>query len=165
MTYVRLRLSVTVLALLLGCGSGAGQDISPRGADTPKPVVIPLVRADAEDAAGRLRTLLGPSAKVASDKETNTIFLWTDAERVARAKRLLARLDAPRYDYITRLENADPIPVARVAGTIMAALAFLGNEPAARLVPLERDRAIFFTATDAQAKCVRWLVRQLDRQW
>jgi hypothetical protein len=37
--------------------------------------------------------------------------------------------------------------------------------PEVMLVPLPGDRAICFTATDAQVRLLRWLVRQLDRRW
>jgi hypothetical protein len=47
----------------------------------------------------------------------------------------------------------------------MAMLACLGDDMEVRVVPLEQDRAISFTATVRQAAWVRWLVRQLDRRW
>ncbi len=152
------------LTFLLGCSAGGGQEPRPRGVDAPRPVAIQLIRADAEHAAERLKILLGSKAKIDCDKETNTVFLHADPKGVERAKALLVRLDALQYDYIFRLENAEPVLVAKVAGCVMAVLAFFGEEPAATVSPLERDRAILITATDAQATFVRWLVRQLDRR-
>jgi type II secretory pathway component GspD/PulD (secretin) len=150
--------------LLLTCGAGTGQGPS-RAAAAPKPTLIPLVQVGAEYAAAKLRSLLGPGAEVTADKESNTILLRANAKEVERARGRLARLDAPRYTYVARLENAGPAPVARVIGAVMAVLAILGGDPEVPLVPLERDRAILFTATDAQARRLRWLVRQLDRRW
>jgi type II secretory pathway component GspD/PulD (secretin) len=158
-------LSVALLALLLGCGADTGGEMLTRGVDGPKVVAISLIRADAEYAAARLKTLLGPGAEVTAYTETNTIFLRADAKDVERARGLLARLDEPRYNYLARLQNADPVLVTRVARAVLAVLAFLGNDSEVRLVPLERNRMILFTATDGQAKCLLWVIRWLDRRW
>jgi hypothetical protein len=80
---------VALHALLLGCGAATGQELRPRGTDAPKPVAIPLRNADAEYAAGRLKTLLGPSVEVATDKESNTVFLRADSTAFQWAKALL----------------------------------------------------------------------------
>ncbi|AWM40443.1 Bacterial type II/III secretion system short domain protein [Gemmata obscuriglobus] len=154
-------IAAVALLSLVG-GIDPGPKTWPLQADVAKPVVVPLIRADAERVAARLRARFG--VKVVADKASNTVFVWANAGHVERVRALLAGLDTPQYNYIVCLQSADPITTARVARAVSAVLAFLRDEPEVFLVPLERNRTIFFTATDAQATCVSWLVRQLDRR-
>jgi type II secretory pathway component GspD/PulD (secretin) len=153
---------VVLTALVLAFEPEAGRGQPPRGVDQPKPAAIQLVAADAECAAARLRVLVGPGAVVTADRATNTVFLRADARGLARARRLLARLDAPRNNYFVRLDHADPARAAKVVGAVVGLLAFLSGDPEVGLFPLERHRAIFVTATAEQIRCVTWLVRQLE---
>jgi hypothetical protein len=153
--------------MLFDCVAGTGQDVTPRGADMTKPVAIQLKNVDAEYAARKLKSRLRPGVEVDFEKETATVFLRADIKGLERAKRMLARLDArqPQNVYVLGVENADPVLVVRVVEVMMAVIAFLCDDPKVRVSPNERDSQIVFTASDAQATCVCWLVRQLDWRW
>jgi len=118
---------------------------------------------DAEFAANRLRSLLGPGALVGVHNESNSIILRADVNNVERAKVLLARLDVTRNHYVDRLENANAMRVAEVVGVVITVAAFLTDDIPPRVFPLE-DQSITLTATKAQADWLRWLMRQLDQR-
>lgn len=132
------------------------------GPETTDVVQFQLVRADAEKAAGRLKILLGPDAKVTFSKVSNIVFVRAGSKGLERSKAVLKRLDAWRYHSFIWLTNVDPNLVVRIVGFAMTVESFLFNDPEVSLVVLEKSRGIFFRATEEQAKSVRWLVRQLD---
>jgi type II secretory pathway component GspD/PulD (secretin) len=129
-------------------------------ATTQPPVRVLLVRAEAIEAAKKLKAVLGNDAEVYADKVTNSVFIRASAEEFQRAKEILKRWDAPQSLNIYQIKNADAEKTAKTLKAILALLAILGDDREVRLAA--SDGAIIFQANREKAAEVTAIIRWLD---
>jgi type II secretory pathway component GspD/PulD (secretin) len=129
-------------------------------ADAPHTEIFPLRRSKPDDVASALLATLPPGSVAVPDKRTSSVILTAGAPSIARARRLVAALDAPAFGrsdgvnaVAVSLRNAKPSDAVRA---LKAAL------PDVSLLPDDRSNVVLVTGRPESIETARALLERLD---
>jgi type II secretory pathway component GspD/PulD (secretin) len=129
----------------------------------PQPFVpIRLVQFDALRAAKKLASVFGSEVKIVVDKESNTVFLQGNADKIKLAKEILLRLDEPQCSYVVSLKKTNAVETTKTLKAVLFLFTLLGDDRDVFVSANEKGNSIIIRASEDKAKQIIEMIHWLD---